>query len=275
VAACGACAATKRSAADRHADELMNLSDWKGRQGRPVVQACIYSAIYDQYDILKAQPTQTVPTDFVCFTDSPRLAPIGPWRIIRNNRRNLSPRMRAKYFKIMSHRIFPHGRLSLREAFPNGIWWQVTKYDYLIWIDGSVQIKRPDFVEQVISHIGNSGWTLFVHPDRDCIYDEALASAEMRKYQGLPIHKQVENYRAEGYPEHNGLVATGIIGRNPRDDRLRAINEMWWLENVKWTHQCQLSLPVVIWRLGRSFDAINLNLWKNELLEVLPHQRDM
>jgi hypothetical protein len=239
------------------------------------MRACIYSAIYGEYDTLKDQPRQTIPVDFICFTDSPSLVPIGPWQIIRNTRRDISPRMRAKYFKIMSHRIFLHGRATLLETLPYGIWCQLTWYDYLIWIDGSIQIYRADFAERMISYIRDSGWTMFVHPDRDCIYDEALASKKMRKYQALPIREQAESYRAEGYPEHNGLMATGIIGRNARDDRISEINEMWWQENVQWSYQCQMSLPVVLWRLGQSYDAINLNLWQNELLRVCEHQRDI
>jgi hypothetical protein len=236
------------------------------------MRACIYSAICGDYDVLKKQPQQTIATDFICFTDSSTLTPIGSWQMVRSTRRRkLNARMRAKYFKIMSHRVFPDGRLSLRETFPLGMWRPLTSYDYLIWIDGSVQIKRADFVEYVIAHIGNSGWTMFVHPDRDCIYEELLISETLDKYGPYSIRQQVDTYLAEAYPEHNGLMATGIIGRKPRDRRLATINEMWWQENMIWSPQCQLSLPVVLWRQGRSYDPINLNLWQNHQLAVEPH----
>lgn len=236
-------------------------------------RTCIYSAIYGRYDRLKKQPDQTIPVDFLCFTDCADLDQDGSWQVIRNIRRPLSPRMRAKHLKILSHRIFPRGRPNLLETFPTGIRRQLASYDYLIWIDGSVQITNPDFAETVIGNIRKSGWTMFSHPDRECIYDEASVSTKLEKYRDQPIAEQVESYRAEGYPERNGLMASGIIGRDARDERMVAINEMWWQENQKWTHQCQISLPVVLWRLGHSCDQIRANIWNNEWLRICEHER--
>jgi hypothetical protein len=238
----------------------------------PAMKVCVYTAVYGGHDDLKNQPAQSISTDFVCFTDSSDLRPPACWKVIRNNRvPRLHPRMRAKYFKILSHRIFPNGRPSIRETGAFGVRRMWDRYDYVIWLDGNAQIQDADFSRKVISYVGASGWAMFPHPERDCIYDEVLQSATMPKYHVQPIHEQAASYRTEGYPAKNGLMACGLIARQARAD-LGGINEMWWRENRRWTYQDQLSLPVVLWRLGRGFDRIEKNLWHNDLISWLPHK---
>jgi hypothetical protein len=65
------------------------------------------------------------------------------------------------------------------------------RYDTIIWIDGSIQIKSAVFVRELSTHVGPSGWALLPHPDRDCIYDELAAAAGMLKYAGQPLAEQV------------------------------------------------------------------------------------
>jgi O-antigen biosynthesis protein len=240
------------------------------------VRVCVYTAIYGGYDKLKSVPEQTVDADYVCFTESRELEATGPWTIVRNARRpELHPRMRAKFFKVLSHRVFPGGRASLIEA-PS---WRArrpfTTYDAIVWVDGSIQITSPKFVERMIGGIGESGWCMWKHPDRDCILDEVKASTPMRKYQGLPLEEQVASYTAEGFPAKAGLMACTLIGRRARDRRLDPIHEAWWAENLRWSYQDQLSLPVVLWRAGHGWDVIDENLWSNDLMKFGTHTSDL
>jgi hypothetical protein len=237
------------------------------------LRVCVYTAIYGGYDPLREQAAQSVPTDFVCFTDSADLTVSPPWIVVHNqDRQALHPRMRAKYFKILSHQVFPNGTLDRTIVAPA---LHEDKYDYLIWVDGSVQIKSPTFVEKIISHIPERGWTMLRHPDRDCIYDEAGASLREHptKYGHLPIVEQVESYRSEGYPEHNGLMANTIIGRASNDRDLDTINDLWWHENLRWTYQDQLSLPYVLWKLKKTYVPIDIYLWHNEYFSWRRHDR--
>ncbi len=236
------------------------------------MRVCIYTAIYGGYDNLLEQPRQSAPTDFVCFTDEP-LSRVSPWSVVRNRRRSgLAPRIRAKYFKVLNHRVFPCGRPALREAFLFGLRSYLRPYDYSIWIDGSIRILRPDFAGVMIAGIGAAGIAMIVHPDRDCIYDELDATVAWGKYQGAPIAEQVASYRSEGYPAHNGLVACGLIARASRNPRVVQIDDAWWNEQMRWTDQDQLSLPVVLWRSGLKVDSINMPLWTSGYFERVPHR---
>jgi hypothetical protein len=120
--------------------------------------------------------------------------------------------------------------------------------EYTLWIDANQQLKTPEAVQGAINCAGPTGLALHKHPGRECIYDEAAASAQMPKYQEQSITAQVEAYRDEGHPEKWGLWACGMLAsvRGPVDDLFDA----WWAENVKWSYQDQISFPVVCRRAG-------------------------
>lgn len=235
------------------------------------MRSIIYTAIFGNYDELKQPPRQDTDCDFICFTDQHLPARVGAWTIIHERTRTgVHPRMQAKRFKLLSHKIFPRGRLALRYA-PFSLRWRA---DLSIWIDASLQIKSSTFASDMRNKLGAGDWAMFIHPDRDCIYEEALASITMRKYQDLPILPQVEAYRSV-VPPHGGLYAcTVIVRREPLAERCKTVNQFWWDENVKWTYQDQLSLPFALRCVGgcdpvRIFD----NLWQNQWFDFVPHFR--
>ncbi len=232
------------------------------------MRICIYTAIYGGYDNLKPQPTQGVPTDFVCFTDSD-LETLAPWTVIRDMRHpDLHPRLRAKWHKTHPHSMF-------RDLPPLKAWrWLFKRYTHTIWIDGSIQLTSRDFAQLAIESAQQTGWAMFAHPRRNCIYDELDFSSSMLKYRAQLLAEQVQHYRAEGFPEHAGLMAAGIIVRETNRQDIAAAGEDWWQENLRWSYQDQLSLPVVFWRRGMRWDTIPGNLWQNELFKVHPHHSD-
>jgi hypothetical protein len=239
------------------------------------MRVCIYTAAFGGYDALKAAVPQSVPTDFFCFTDGQGISGAKPW-IIRHSaaRKNLSPRMRAKWFKLHPHVLFPGGALPLSTAWQTAFFRWRQRYTHTIWIDASLEVVSPYFAEAVIAQLGQSGLAVFPHPDRDCIFDEAVASTHWAKYEGQPLLEQAQAYRAEGYPAHHGLFAAGILVRSTSAAHLPALDDAWWQENLRWSYQDQLSLPVVWWRAGRRFDVIDANLWTNPWFRYHKHPRE-
>ena len=236
-----------------------------------MTKTCIYTAIYGDYDELKPVVPQNVPCDFVCFTDNENLCNPGGWRIITLPvLPDQHPRMRAKFFKILHHRVFADGRLLLEPSRLRR-WLPLPRYRATIWMDGSILVKSPDFAGLFLRHLGPSGWTMLRHPDRDCIYEEVTASEGMEKYEGLPLHEQVATYRQEGHPAHGGLYACGLIGR-AFPNKLAELENAWWRENEIWTYQDQLSLPAVLRRADAAVDAIDIDLWKNEWFDWVSHR---
>ena len=235
------------------------------------MRAVIYTAIFGGYDNLKQPAAQDQPCDFVCFTDMKLPRRAGDWRIVAIPRdRRVHPRLQAKRFKLLSHRIFPGGRLAWRYAPAS----HRPRFDLSIWVDGSALITSSRFVGDMRRLLADGDWAMFVHPERDCIYEEATVSSGMEKYRGLPIFPQVDAYRAAVPPRGGLYAATTIVRREPTSDAVLAVNEAWWAENLKWTYQDQLSLPYVLGRLGGPAPiSIRENLWKNPWFDVVPHIR--
>ena len=236
------------------------------------MHAAVYTAIFGGYDTLKQPPRQDESCDFICFTDGKMPSRIGAWRVIHvKTDHRVHPRIQAKRFKILSHRIFPARRLARR--YPRSALRR--RVDLSIWVDASLQIKSATFAKDMRNTLGAGDWGMFVHPDRDCIYDEATVSITMPKYQHAPILPQVEAYRSV-VPPHSGLYAcTVIIRREPSPERLKRAHELWWKANVTWTYQDQLSLPFVLRRVG-GCDPVGIvdSLWQNRWFDFLAHNSD-
>ena len=236
------------------------------------MHALVYTAIFGDYDTLKQPVRQDESCEFVCFTDMSLPSRVGAWRVIRVRRDPAShPRMQAKRFKLLSHKIFPRGRLAWRYA-PFSL---RRRADMSIWIDASLQIKSAEFVRDMRVNLGERDWAMFAHPERDCIYDEANASLTMLKYKGLPLLPQVEAYKPV-VPPHGGLYAcTVVVRREPASRRVMEVDERWWNENLHWTYQDQLSLPYVLRTLGGGEPQdIPGNLWSNKWFDSVPHNSD-
>ena len=87
--------------------------------------------------------------------------------------------------------------------------------------------------------------------------------------------EQVAHYRALGHPEHSGLFACGVIARSGRNDpRLIMLNEAWWQEIRRWSHQDQLSLPYLLRKLHLGVDLVNHDLWRNDWFDWVPHNSE-
>lgn len=208
----------------------------------------IYTAVYGNYDKLKAQPKQDIECKFTCFTDNANLdKEDNTWDIVVEEGWSKNPRMSAKLFK-------------MKQYFGDG--------DISIWIDGSARIKTESFAKDLVKMLGKDNFLLFRHPEnRIDIYQEAEYCYQMPKYINQKILQQVQYYKGQGFPEGTGLYACGLLVR--RQNKCVEINEEWWNENLEWTYQDQLSLPYVAWKLGFKLKMIKLNQYDNYLIDFL------
>lgn len=197
------------------------------------MKVAIVTAIYGDYDRPKTLE-HVVCDDVACYlwTDSEKIgreaSDLG-WNSTLdeypNGDRELSPMLRAKYIKTHMH-VAGHGA------------------DALIWLDGSMTITVPDFVDKVMDALRGVDVALTPHPLRKCIRPEALVTAALARYSDCDPIKQVNFYDNIGHPRDWGLFASGAFAI--RNNALtREWGEHWWHECVTRTYQDQLSLPVI------------------------------
>lgn len=222
------------------------------------MRVAIYSAIFGGYDLLKDQPSFD-DTDYLMFSDTP-LPRSRSWRVIPCRKVAEHPRLSAKRLKTMPHRFIP------------------PEYDYTIWIDGSMVITGSDFVTRCISALMRFGIGCMLHPVGRCIYQEAAGCCHMTKYAGLPIMEQAAHYRAQGYPENNGLAACGIVVRDMHSPATRektaAIGDAWMQENLNWTYQDQISFPYVLWKHQYWFDVLPIDYRDRSSFVLCDHRSE-
>lgn len=196
------------------------------------MSVCIYTACYGGYDEPRSQAAQDVDVDWLYFTEPDASRAPDPWRTIETLPREDTPMLAAKWWKLHP---------------PVG-------YDHAIWVDANMEITSAAFAREAIATLGGPGaytFGVWRHPRRDCVYDEIAATlgAERQgdKYDDARLTAQGDAYRDEGYPTRNGLYANGTIVWTPE---AWPISKTWWDEILRTTHQDQVSLPVVCWRLG-------------------------
>ena len=186
------------------------------------MKGVIYTCITGGYDKLM-KPKRVEKFDYVCFTDQ-EMEPVSPWqiKIIK-----YEPRIDRK-IKIKFHEYI-HG------------------YDYSIWVDGSIRVGAGvgRFVSGFLKSHGDI--MLARHPQRNCIYEEAVACKDGMKDDLLIIDAMMDKYRAEGYPRGNGLYANGVLIRK-HNNRVIELMNTWWDEFSSGSKRDQLSLPVALWR---------------------------
>jgi hypothetical protein len=191
----------------------------------------IITAITDGYDALKpVLPQAGLTVEWVCVTDGeplPDAEAAAGWTMI------CEPR---------------HGRPANREAKrPKLRPWEYTAAPASIWVDASFRVVSETFAVDVLALADPIAQ--FAHPWRDCLYEEAAASALLPKYAAQRLAEQASYYRARGHPEHWGLWAAGVIARQ-HTDAVHELGTVWAREVDVWSVQDQVSQPYALREVG-------------------------
>ncbi len=205
-------------------------------------QAAIITAIYGDYDELKpVLPQAGLDVEWICVTDKPRQA--HGWRVV------------------VDPKVGVHRNTAAKE--PKCAPWRYTDAGMSIWVDGSIQVLSDRFAVETL--LVANPIAQYVHPQRDCIYDEAEHCREHPKYASLALRAQADSYRAQGHPEHWGLWASGVIARR-HEPEVRAFGEAWLEEIACWGFQDQISEPFCLRRKGLCPWPIPGNIFDGRLI---------
>jgi hypothetical protein len=145
--------------------------------------------------------------------------------------------------------------------------WNYTDTEHSIYIDASFRVTSPTFALDAISLLSEENpIAQFVHPWRDCCYDEAVYSASLPKYSREPLGEMIESYRSQGHPAHWGLWASGCIFRI-HTPSVQQFGTWWQAEIEQWSYQCQVSEPPCLRSAGLRPLAIPGTHFANQWLQ--------
>ncbi len=248
------------------------------------------TSIYGDYEkTCKPFIKQTIPSDFICFTNNKNLINNG-WIIdnteyhllnksnldnneyvnsLNNNKHNFNI---AKYYK---------------QAFINIP--RLKKYDVVVWLDGSIEITNEKTSEWILNNIYKEKIIGWEHEFREGkLKNEVDASIHSEKYispnwngQKQPIqdiNKQYQYYLNNNYDEnifknHNsnkknlGVWVTCFVAFLQKDpDVIKFLND-WYLQTLKYSTQDQIGFTYIA---NKNFIPYTL---PNNIIKGLGHSK--
>jgi energy-coupling factor transporter ATP-binding protein EcfA2 len=231
-------------------------------QGKPPPnKKVVYTAITGDYENLKAPLHAAEGWDYICFTDNANLKS-DFWQIRYYEKEALiesgalrvdNPRRLSKFFKMKPHVLLP----SYNESF---------------WIDGSFDIVG-DINEYIDTYLKDADMLCFVHPERDCIYEESAVCVAGGLALRDEADEQMMRYREAGMPEHFGLIAGGLLYRK-HTKNIAEFNDLWYNEILVGTSRDQMSFNYCCYRLNFKYDACPLNYWDNAYFRWPTHKAE-
>lgn len=211
----------------------------------------VYTAIEGRYDNLKDPLFVGDNIHYVCFTDNCDIkSDIWDVKYV-DSPEDGNTALDIRKYKALPQNYFPDSSLT-------------------IWVDGNLQIldNLNDFVR---SYSRGSGFLCFPHPNRRCISTECGAIIMAEKENPVRVIRQTVKYLNDGYPENNGLLAGGLLIRNPKDEKLNRCMADWWREIQTGSLRDQISLPYVLWKNHYAVDVCDLNVNRNSYVQWMPH----
>ena len=168
--------------------------------------------MFGDYDELPRIPSNLIgKIDFIIFTDqyNSSTQDFNGWKVINCDKQFDCSNLSAKIYKIK----------------PN---LYLNNYDYSIFIDANTEIHSNflDLVGFLWSNAGN--FSMFSHPYRQSLSEEACAIISFSKYSAAPIIKQLEDYINLGFKEVDSCLCEGsFMWRSHRCPRTNEFMDLW------------------------------------------------
>jgi hypothetical protein len=225
------------------------------------------TAIYGNYEVsCKPFVQQTIPTDFICFTDNENIINNG-WIIDvtpyhYNNKSSIDNDTYINSLKNNSH-TFNIAKYYKQNFYNIPI---LKKYDVIIWIDGSIEIINENTSNLIIKNINEYKIIGWEHEYRQGnLKNEVDASTDSRytstfwNNQSQPIQDvlgQYNTYIDNGYDENYfkninnersnlGVWVTCFIAFLNNDDIIKQFLDEWYLQTLKYSTQDQIGFSYV------------------------------
>lgn len=219
------------------------------------MRAAVLTALMDDYDTLKPILLQSgADARWICLTDSKDLVSESEERMVPDGHRGdqlalVHPTGWEIVWYDRPVDEHPNRAAKRPKVYPA----LFTDRPASVWLDASFRVVSPTFVADTLAIAGATPSKIaqFVHPWRDCLFDEELESVRLPKYrdQVEALTLQRHAYADAGMPRHWGLWATGVIARMHEPDVL-TWGHRWGAEIRDHSFQDQVSHPFTCWRRG-------------------------
>jgi hypothetical protein len=178
--------------------------------------------------------------------------------IIPEEIKNLTPSKQNRYLKINAYKYLPN------------------KYNLSIYIDGNIVIINDInlLLKKLYEKHGNLNFYIPIHPERDCIYDEANAVLKLRRDKSKNVTPQIKKIKNDGFPAHYGLSENNVLIRNHKKPIIIEFMKKWWEIINKGSKRDQLSFIYISWKYNfTNFAFIERKLLRKYFKIIRRHKK--
>ena len=258
-----------------------------------MTKICYITAIYGNYEAsCKKFVEQTIPSDFICFTDNPNIQQNGwlidttPYHI--DNKNELDDNTFVNSFTNNKHtfNIAKYYKLSFQKI-P-----RLKQYDVIVWLDGTIEIIFDNTSLYILNNIYEKKIIGWHHEKRYGYLHKEVIDSRFERYtstfwngQSQPyqdVDNQFQEYINDGYnfsffkqmkshTPHLGVWITCFVAFLNNDDEVKDFLDLWYLQTLKYTTQDQISFSYVCFK--KNF--IPFTLPNYEIFGDKPHDKTM
>jgi len=273
---------------------LLVIYGVKYKEGYVNKKVCFITSIYGNYEAsCKKYIEQTIPTDFICFTDSTNIEKNG-W-IIDNtpyHLTNKSPLDNDSYTNSLTNNKHTFNIAKYyKQQFQNIP--RLKDYDVIIWLDATIEINNPSVSEYILNNIYKHKIIGWAHEERNGILKNEVDASDMIRYtstfwnnQEQPyqdIFKQYDDYVDLGYNDNYlkensvynevnnkniGVWITCFVAFLNHDNGVTNFLNDWYLQTLTYTTQDQISFSYTCYKTK----MIPYTLPDNEINGAEPHK---
>lgn len=231
------------------------------------------TAIFGNYETSCKQPVkQTIPTDFICFTDNPKIQSNG-WTIITTPY-HLTHRASFDDGTLLNSIENNKHTFTLAKYYKQGF--QnipiLKNYDVIVWVDGTIKINNPITSQYVYEKTLIDKISIFEHNWRSgSLKAEMIDSMtpacgryivtrwnnQDQPYQD--VEKQYELYLEDGYTEdyfktlvpnrqHIGVWVTCFVSFLNKDESVSKFLDIWYRQTLEICNQEQMSFSYACYK---------------------------
>lgn len=219
----------------RRSEAILDTDLFTGRV-RERVGRVVYSINLGLYDHTPIPP-ELDDCAYYLLTDAADVQGDLPWRIVRPTLADRDIKRLCLWYKTHPHLMFPEARHS-------------------VWIDGNLECL-PGSEHVLVAQEALAEVSTFVHPDRDCVYEEAKAIIKLSLDDKDVIDGCVSRMREGGMPEHRGLFETNVLYTKPHDYAVTRFLDRWWRNVFFGSRRDQMSFTFAAFQTGVHISPID------------------